>query len=413
MNKSILALTVAAVFSAGAMAAKIELTDDVHGKYYNSYGKTDAQITERIKFLVDVSNPRTEEDRAKDNATIKRYKDAIVINTLHVTTAGFAGADEASYEQALWNSYEHNITLESATVSNGDAKLVGASPVDNAIRAKAVVDSLDHTMHVDSVEDIYSAKKNEQLGVVYNIQGSDFIDPLTMEDQVIEMKNAGILTANFAYNVDNHLATGGNKSRTEADKGLTNTGKALVKMYNKHNIIVDCSHSSDKTCLDAAKITTLPMIASHSNAQGVHDVSRNISDEAIIAIAKTGGTISPTFLGPFMNDEGTASSEDIAIAINYVATVISENTDLDGRKHVGFAADFTHTLADAFEVIVRSPERYPPESGYATPAEQAFASDIWGAVPVLEQKYGWSEQDIRGVLGENVLRVYKQVWSKS
>ncbi|WNC67018.1 membrane dipeptidase [Thalassotalea nanhaiensis] len=411
MNKSILALTVAAVFSASAMAAKIELTDDVKGKYYNSYGKTDAQITERIKFLVDVSNPRTEEDRAKDNATIKRYKDAIVINTLHVTTAGFAGADEAAYEQALWDSYDHNITLESATVSNGDGNL-GASPVDNAIRAKAVVDSLDHTMHVDSVKDIYTAKKNEQLGVVYNIQGSDFIDPLTMEDQVIAMKNAGILTANFAYNVDNKFATGGNKSRTEADKGLTEQGKALVKMYNQHRIIVDCSHSSDQTCLDAAEVTTLPMIASHSNAQGVHDVSRNISDEAIIAIAKTGGTISPTFLGPFMNDEGTASSEDIAIAIDYVATVISKNTDLDGRKHVGFAADFTHTLADAFEVIVRSPERYPPESGYATPAEQAYASDIWGAVPILEKKYGWSEQDIRGVLGENVLRVYKQVWSK-
>lgn len=425
MKKSIVALTITALFSVGTMAetdvskkatpvkpASFEYSDDTHGWYYDTRGKTDAQINERIKYLVEISNPRTEQDRARDNATIKRYKDAIVINTLHVTTAGFAGSDEAAYEQALWDSYEHNVTLESATVSNGDANQAAASPVDTAKRAKAVVDGLDHVSHVHSVEGIYRAKKDGKLGVVYNIQGSDFIEPKTMEAQVLAMKEAGILTANFAYNVDNHYGTGGNKSRTDGDTGLTDAGKALVKMYNKHGIVVDCSHSSDKVCIDAAKITKLPMIASHSNPQGLHDVSRNMSDEAIIAIAKTGGTISPTFLGVFMNDRGTASSADIAEHINYVATVVSENTELDGRKHVGFGADFTHSLADAFQVVVRNPERYPPKAGYATPAAQAFASDIWGAVPILEKKYGWSEQDVRGVLGENVLRVYKQVWSK-
>lgn len=423
MNRFLLGLTVLSIASSPAMAQKeklveemyspIRLSDDLHAKYYNSYGKTDAEITERIKYLVEVSNPRTEEDRAQDQAVIDRYRDAVVINTLHVTTAGFAGANEKDFEQALWDSYQHNITLESATVSNGDAGLVGASPVDNAKRSRAVVESLKHTMHVDSVADIYIAKKNGQLGVVYNIQGSDFIEPETMETQVIAMKQEGILTANFAYNVDNRFGTGGNKSRTRADKGLTDAGKDLVRMYNKHRIIVDCSHSSDQVCIDASELTSLPMIASHSNPYGLHKVSRNISDEAIIAIARTGGTISPTFLGPFMNDRGTASSEDIAEQINYVADVISKNTELNGRKHVGFGADFTHTLADAFEVIVRNPERYPPESGYATPAEQAYASDIWGAVPVLETKYGWSEKDIRGVLGENILRVYKEVWSIS
>lgn len=378
-------------------------------KYYDVAGKTDEQIAKRIQYLVDVSDPRTPEERAADLAVKERYKDAIVINTLHVSTYGFGGTSEQAFVDSIRESYENGITVESGTVSSGDARL-GGDPVENAKIAKSILAKHDEFHQIHNVQDIYDAKAAGKLGIVYNIQGSDFIDIDTMEEQVKAMKENGVLTANFVYNQKNQFGVGTNYNRTPEDTGLTEAGKELVKMYNKHGIVVDCSHSSDKVCLDAAAITTQPMIASHSNAASLHDVSRNMSDEGIIAIAKTGGFISPTFLGPFMNDRGEAKSADIAEHINHVAEVISNNTDLDGRKHVGFAADYTHTLADAFEVIVRAPDRYPPKSGYATPAEQAYSYDIWGAVPILEEKYGWSEEDIRGVLGENALRVYKQVW---
>ena len=55
-------------------------------------------------------------------------------------------------------------------------------------------------------------------------------------------------------------------------------------------------------------------------------------------------------------------------------------------------------------------DKYPPEKGFAAPTQNANGGDIWGVARVLEDKYGWTEDDIRGFLGENLMRVYETVW---
>jgi microsomal dipeptidase-like Zn-dependent dipeptidase len=57
-----------------------------------------------------------------------------------------------------------------------------------------------------------------------------------------------------------------------------------------------------------------------------------------------------------------------------------------------------------------NPKAFPPEMGYTTLAEMALPQDIWGVAYVLEDKYDWSEKEIRGFLGENALRVYRANW---
>ncbi|MEM1361583.1 MAG: hypothetical protein AAGF94_07685 [Pseudomonadota bacterium] len=54
---------------------------------------------------------------------------------------------------------------------------------------------------------------------------------------------------------------------------------------------------------------------------------------------------------------------------------------------------------------------YPPEQGFGAPMEAASGADIWGIVAVLEDKYGWSDDEIRGFLGENLMRVYEANWN--
>jgi microsomal dipeptidase-like Zn-dependent dipeptidase len=55
-------------------------------------------------------------------------------------------------------------------------------------------------------------------------------------------------------------------------------------------------------------------------------------------------------------------------------------------------------------------DQYPPEKGFGAPSQMASIEDIWAIVAVLEKKYKWNEEEIRGFLGENLLRVYKANW---
>ena len=170
-------------------------------------------------------------------------------------------------------------------------------------------------------------------------------------------------------------------------------------------MIVDCTHSSNKTCLDAAGISTRPIMLSHSNAYGEYQLPRNSPDDVIQAVAKTGGVICANGLGGYLNKEGNAGPEDIAKHVNYVK-------DLVGAEHACWGSGHLtpQVYVDALDFVLRNPDSYPPELGYGSQTQIAEPGDIWGVVPVLEQKYGWTEKEIRGFLGENLLRVYKANW---
>ena len=60
-----------------------------------------------------------------------------------------------------------------------------------------------------------------------------------------------------------------------------------------------------------------------------------------------------------------------------------------------------------------NPENFPPEMGYASPSHMGKPGEIWGVVRELENRYGWDEREIRGFLGENLLRLYKANWQPS
>lgn len=387
-------------------------TTDIETRLWDARGKSDAEITKRIEYLVKMADPYTKAERAAFKKYIDKYADTIVIDTIHIGTVGFAGLDEAAWLEMMGfqAQAQKGFTAVSQTATNGDAGQ-GGHPVTNTQATDKVILASKEFVQVRSAKDIKNAKKAGKTGIFYNIQGSDFIDVKQIDKDVAKARKAGILQANITYNVDNQYGTGGNQNHTPNAKiGLTAAGIELVKAYNKHGIIVDCSHSSDLVCLDIAKHSTKPVMASHSNAYALQPISRNISDEAILAIAKTGGTISVNFLGGFLNKEGDASGEAVAKHVVYIADLISKNLGVDGKKHVGFGADTVHSYADALNPIIRNPERYSVENGYGSVTEQALPTDVWDTVRVLEDDYGWSKEEVQGFLGHNALRVYAANW---
>jgi len=208
-----------------------------------------------------------------------------------------------------------------------------------------------------------------------------------------------------------------------AHNGLTEFGKDVVREMNRLGIVVDISHVSDKTFYDALDVSKAPMIASHSSCRAICDAPRNMTDQMIKDLAAKGGVIQINYHVGFLSQEFRDAekadpkiNEAIAAEVNkrcdeneacqliegdkitreYVAagklprvewTTIIEHIDhavkLVGADHVGLGSDF---------------------DGANMPYGMEDATMLPKITDALLKK-GYSESDVRKILGENTLRV--------
>jgi microsomal dipeptidase-like Zn-dependent dipeptidase len=210
------------------------------------------------------------------------------------------------------------MTLVSATAYAFPGDGDDAGVLRRIAASNEIVEELDMII-ARSVDDIRQAKADGRMAVIFNAQGSDFaIDDM---DIVKRVKDRGLQVANFVYNKDNALAGGG----TAQASGVTDLGKKFIAAANENGIVVDCSHSSNQTCIDAAKYSTKPILASHSCAYSLFNINRNISDEAIRAIGASGGNVCSTGVGVFLNKTGDASPEEFARHVAHVGNLIGRD----------------------------------------------------------------------------------------
>lgn len=364
---------------------------------------TEAELDARIEVLMKGLNARTAKDRAQDVEYREKYKDAIVIDALIPgTPLGYVGGTVADYERMVGLSKDFGIDHVSYTAAIDDTfeALTVINWIGNALRYWK--SNPETYQIVETVDDIYKAKKEGKFAVSMNFQGSNALGGnLNMVDVYYQL---GVRQMNFAYNVRNFMADGGGAS-SDRDGGLSKAGIRLVKEMNRVGMIVDVTHSSNRTALDAAVASKKPIVLSHSNAYGHYELARNSPDEVLKAVAKTGGVICSNGLGGFINKEGNAGPEDIAANVNYVKELVGANCTCWGSDYV-----HPEMMEVALRFVLADPESYPPELGYGSQTQVAWPGDIWGVARVLEEKYKWTKEEIKGFLGENLLRVYKANW---
>ena len=362
------------------------------------------EFPEYIQYLVDVAEPRTVDERAKDAEMQKKYNDANVVDVLFVGAPGFpAGFTEAQYEEAIQHSIDNKYTLLSATVSNGKPDdtpdLVEKRMQDtNAYWAKHG----ERYLQVNSFADIEKARKAGKLGIIHNFQS---MRPLAEDIKNVEkFYKLGLRQMNFTYNIDlPNIADGGESNFDGTDEGVYELGFDMIREMNRLGIVVDCSHSSNNTCIEMAMASTKPVIMSHSQMMTFQNIPRNVSDRAVKAVGATDGVICVTFIGGFLNAKGEARPYDIAKHVQYIRNLV-------GPQATCVGPDYVYNYAETLDWILRNPKDFPIESGYATPSHMGKPGEIWGVVRVLEDRYGWTKDEIRGFLGENILRVYKANW---
>jgi len=111
-----------------------------------------------------------------------------------------------------------------------------------------------------SAADIKRAKTNGQVGIIFGFQNSAMVeeDPSRVET----FGNLGVRVIQLTYNVRNQVGDG---SMVAENRGLTETGRAVVEQLNANRILVDLSHSGEQTCLDAVQATAAPIVRSHDS----------------------------------------------------------------------------------------------------------------------------------------------------
>jgi membrane dipeptidase len=243
-----------------------------------------------------------------------------------------------------------------------------------------------------TVEDIRKAKEAGKLAIAFDLEGSE---PLLGNLNMISLYyDLGVRQMLLAYNKDNR-ASGG---CMEGNIGLTDFGRDVIRKMNRVGMVVDVSHMGYRATMEAFKVSTAPVIFSHSNPNGLRQHARNISDEQIKACAKTGGVVGINGIGDFL---GGTNSELIIQNIEYVM-------DLVGPEHVGFGLDYVIDKQELIEYVETYPDIFPPDKiqNYLSFVEPEQFPEF---TELLYQK-GYGEQIIRGILGENFLRVAEQVW---
>ena len=187
-------------------------------------------------------------------------------------------------------------------VSYVAAKYAGNGAYD---RGMSFVDSIHHDV-VDrypndfalarTAAEIEAAHKQGKIAALIGLEGGHAIEDSL--DKLREFYRHDVRYMTLTHtNTNNWADSSGDidKPGVAHHNGLTDFGKDVVREMNRLGVMVDISHTADKTFWDALEVSRAPLIASHSNARALANVPRNMTDEMIIALAKKGGVIQVNF----------------------------------------------------------------------------------------------------------------------
>jgi membrane dipeptidase len=269
-----------------------------------------------------------------------------------------------------------------------------------------------------SSADIERAKKEGKIAALMGIEGGHAIENSLMA--LRDFYRLGVRYMTLTHNNTNDWA---DSARDEArHNGLTEFGKEVVREMNRLGMLVDVSHVSDKTMSDVLDISTAPIIASHSSARALNNQPRNIPDDLLRRIGKQGGVVMVNFypgfidaryaeaskarderLKPqldalteqFKNDPKRLAEETKKVeATEPLPPVPPLSVLIDHIDHIARIAGIDHVgLGSDFDGVP------------SLPTGMKDVSELPNITYELLRR-GYSEKDIRKVLGENFLRVF-------
>ncbi|MCJ7626332.1 MAG: dipeptidase [Anaerolineaceae bacterium] len=216
----------------------------------------------------------------------------------------------------------------------------------------------------------------------------------------------GLRLLQLTYNSMNFVGVG---CTERTDAGVSSYGVKFIERMNELGIVVDTGHVGRQTTLDAVEISTAPTVASHTCAQAISGHARGKSDVELEAIARSGGVIGVVTVPTFLNMQEDATMEDFMDHVDYIAKLV-------GPEYVGIGTDWPMSLP-RFGLRMLT-EQLAPRIGFRPQDKIPMFETVDGFADYREFNNitrglvarGYSDEEIKGILGENWLRVIDQVW---
>ena len=267
-----------------------------------------------------------------------------------------------------------------------------------------------HLLKVWSVRDILQAKEEGRIGIIFGFQNAAGVG--NKVERIKTFADLGVRIIQLTYNDRNQIGDG---SMVTDDQGLSSIGYEVVASMNENKVLVDLSHSGERTCLDAIRASNSSVTISHTGCRALSDLPRNKTDEELRSVADNGGVAGIYFM-PFLRQDGQPDSNDIVRHIEHALNVC-------GEDHVGIGTDGDTTAIDDMEgyrIAIGKEIRQRQNMGVSAVGEASnvvpLVPDLMG--PTQFQKLadllslkGHRTGRIEKILGTNFLSLYDAVWS--
>lgn len=334
---------------------------------------------------------------------IDLVRSSLVIDMLGVLKiddrSGFYGAplaprDEADFRASGITGFHHSIELSGPNAREETLQWIALS--------QGYIARAPHLFTlIDKAADLDRAKREGKAAVILGLQNSQHFR--TVEDVQL-FHWIGQRCSQLTYNEQNLLGSG---STERVDGGLSDYGVAIVAAMNKVGMLVDVSHSGDRTTLDAIVASTKPIAFTHSNCRALVNHPRLKTDEAIRALAAKGGVMGITGVRMFVSAKEPTAVPQIVDHIDHVVKLvgidyvgIGSDSDLNGYDDL--PRDLTDQMKSAYKSSYGFRDRIDTD-GFDHPRKIYDLTE-----ELIRRKY--SDNEISAILGGNFRRLLATVW---
>lgn len=310
------------------------------------------------------------------------------------------------------NAHKHGVTAYTPTAIMPNSSV--AQAMDDVMFWHLVARKYPNCLVAFTVDDIRRARAEGKAAFILASQDGDFVGRSLHRLEAFYRLGLRILLP--AYNAMNSICAG---CLDHEDLGLTRFGELVVEECNRLGLLIDGAHVGKRSTMEIMERSTQPVVFTHVDIRALVDSPRNVDDDQIKACVKTGGVIGLANFGPFVKKAGSKewpTMDDFMEHVDYLAEITG------GTQHIGIGTDmslgtyispvpdpwgepaYANPAGDYVEVVTgnqRSPMRALRDFN-AYPQVVDFADKLLSK--------GYKDADVHGILGENFLRVFGQVW---
>ena len=351
---------------------------------------------------------------SEERRAARLHEESVVVDACVPTTAYL---DTAAYRDHLQRG---GVTAAGITAASRVSFPEATRKVE---RIRSLVAEHDDLFTVaETADDVRTAKDTGKTAIVLAFQDTMPIVP--MDRMILEggfeylraFDRLGVRVIQLTYNSLNYVGAG---CCERVDPGLSHFGRRLIDELDRLGIVVDLSHCGDRTTTEAIEYADDPVVCTHAGARALSNVERNKTDEQIAAIGENGGVVGVSVFPPTVKTDPDTHAVQEA-TIHDVLDHVDHVAEIAGVDHVGFGSDMSDQSLDdgttppyaAYrnfrpdfpEVYGRGPiDHYEP-----FPRGLHRHTELSNLTRGLVER-GYTDEEIRGILGGNFLRVLEQV----